>query len=97
MKRTVPQSIGDVLRLSLQQDCMQGRLDEVRAVEAWPRVLGEALASQTRRPTVRNGIMTVGIPNAALRHELSMTRSLLRRELNRTVGRDVIKEIRFVN
>ena len=76
---------------------MQDRLDERKAVDAWAAVLGRDLAAQCMRPTVRDGLMTVGVRNAALRHELSMNRSRLRAAINARVGRNVIEDIRFTS
>jgi hypothetical protein len=97
MERKESQSIGDILRLAFQENCMQDRLDERRAVEMWGNVVGTALAVQCRRPDVANGVMTVGVANAALRHELTMSRTKLLNEINRQLGKDVISNIRFVS
>lgn len=97
MKRTESQSIGDILRLALQENCMNSRLDECKAVQLWSLVIGESIASQCRRPFVREGVMTVGVPNAPLRQELSMNRSRLKSAINREIGRETITEIRFIS
>lgn len=95
MERIDTQSIGDVLRLAFQDNCMQDRLDERKAVDAWSRVVGPDLAAQCMRPVVRNALMTIGVRNASLRQELTMNRSRLCAAVNSVVGRDIIKEIRF--
>lgn len=96
MERKDSQSIGDVLRLAFQDNCMQDRLDERRAVELWGSVTGPGLASQCRRPDVAGGVMTVAVANASLRHELTMSRTKLMNEINRQLGKNVISNIRFV-
>lgn len=95
MKRLEPESIGDVLRQTLQQQGMTERLYEAKAVAAWPVVVGEKIASYCGRPYVNNGLMTVYVRSAPLRQELSMSRSILMRLLNEAAGHDSIKEIRF--
>ncbi|MBD5265225.1 MAG: DUF721 domain-containing protein [Bacteroides sp.] len=95
MERIQSQSIGDVLRLAFQDNCMQDRLDERKAVEAWSIIVGPDLAAQCMRPTVRDGVMTIGVRNASLRHELTMNRSKLCRAINSRLGRVIIEEIRF--
>lgn len=97
MERSESQSIGDILRLAFQDNCMQDRLDECKAVEFWHMVIGEANAKECRRPYVRDGVMTVGIPNASLRNELLMNRSLIRRSINDMIGKETITEIRFIS
>lgn len=97
MERITPQSIGDILRVAFQDNCMQARLDEYTATDLWQSIIGTDIARKCRRPYVKNGIMTVGVPNAALRHELAMSRSTIRLEINRMIGKDTITEIRFTS
>lgn len=95
MERKESQSIGEVLRLAFQDNCMQDRLDERKAIEAWAIIVGPELAAQCMRPTVRDALMTIGVRNASLRHELTMNRSQLCRAINSRLGRKIIDDIRF--
>lgn len=95
MERLNPESIGDVLRETFRQLCMDKRLDELKAADMWQKVVGEDLAARCKRPTVNKGVMTVGVADAALRHELMMSRTSLRRAINNIIGKEIITEIRF--
>lgn len=95
MERKDSQQIGDVLRMAFQENCMQGKLDEVKAASLWPAVVGRGIATECGRPFVAKGLMTVAVGNAALRQELHMNRSRIVREINRQLGKDVITDIRF--
>ncbi len=95
MKRTDAESIGDVLRLTLQECNMTSRLDECRAVALWEPLMGAHIARNTLRPTVLNGVMTVKVASAAMRSELHWSRSRIIEMLNERLGRRVIREIRF--
>lgn len=97
MQRKESQSIGDILRLAFQENCMQDRLDECKAVELWASVIGEENARACRRPFVKDGVMVIGVANASLRHELSMNRSSIRNALNSMLGKETITEIRFIS
>lgn len=96
MKRTEPQSIGDVLRLTIQECNMTDKLNEQRAIALWPLIIGEHLASRCGRPTVRDKVMYVPVNTAPLRQELTMNRSSLIRIINDKIGRQVLTEIRFI-
>lgn len=95
MKRNEPESIGDVLRLAIQESNMSTGLNEAKAIRYWPAVIGEPIARQCGHPYVKAGVMTIQVPNAALRHELNMNRSSLAAHINRLVGNDTIKELKF--
>lgn len=97
MERQSPRSVGEVLREVLQQNNLQQIIDETRAKNLWREVVGAEIAHECKTPYVANGVMTVGIPNAALRHEMSMNRSLLRETINSIIGKNTIKEIRFTS
>lgn len=95
MKRSEPESIGDILRLTIQESNMAGRLDEVRAIELWPQIVGEGMASQMSRPRVSCGVMVIYVDSSVLRQELNMHRTRLIEMLNSRLGKSVITQIRF--
>ena len=95
MERHAPQSVGDVLRSLLEETSLQSRMDELKAVDLWKQIVGEHLATLTGKPYVKNGVMQVGVPNAALRQELSMNRTSLRMIINKKLGKEIIKDLRF--
>lgn len=97
MKRLEPESIGDVLRQTLEERNMTRRLLETRACALWPRIVGPEMAALCSRPAVRNGVMTVGVPAAPLRNELAMSRSSLIGIINETLRSEVITDIRFIS
>lgn len=88
-------SIGDVLRRTIEETNMQARLDELRAEELWHLIVGDYVASLTGRPMVRSGVMTVRLTDAPMRNELAMHRTRLVNEINRLIGKEIIKSIRF--
>ena len=95
MKRTEPESIGDVLRLTIQESNMTGRLDECKAIDLWPQLMGENMARRMSRPRVSCGVMVVYVDSAVLRQELNMRRSGIIEAINSRLGKKVIKMIRF--
>ena len=95
MERRDAVTVGDGLRECLEKSSMQGRLDEVRACEAFPIVVGQHIAAMCGRPWMKNGVMTVGTPNASLRSELNMSRGRIVKGINGIMGKDVVKELLF--
>lgn len=96
MQRREAQSIGDILRLTIQECNMTARLDERKAVDAWPLVVGP-IAQRCGRPVVKDGVMSIAVPSAAMRQELHMSRSSLIKFINSHIGKPVITEIRFTS
>lgn len=97
MQRHEPQSIGDVLRDVLEETSLQNRMDELKAADMWKHVAGENIAALSSKPYVKNGVMSIGVPNASLRNELHMNRSRLKEIINQNLGKEVLKEIKFTS
>lgn len=95
MKKTEPESIGEVLRRAIEENDMQTGLDEAKAVAAWPSIVGKSIAAQTGRPFVDKGVLNITCRSSALRQELNMRRSLLVKLINDAVGSAAISDIRF--
>ena len=97
MERKEAQSIGDVLRNLLEETSLQNRMDELKAASLWEEIAGSSISSSTSKPLVKNGIMQIGVPNASLRNKLHMNRSRLRDIINKTMGKEVITELKFTS
>ena len=95
MKRNDAQSIGQLIRTYLRQESLESPLNERRLVNAWPEVVGPAIASYTDGLFVRNQTLFVHLTSSVLRQELMMGRDLLVRNLNKHVGAQVITNIVF--
>ena len=96
MQRTEAQSIGDLLRREIEANQAAFRFDDINAINAWPVVIGEAIAARTMRPFIKNGVMTIRVAAAPLRHELNMMRSRLAAAINAHIEKEVVKELRFI-
>lgn len=95
MKRKDAAPIGLLVRQYLRYEGLETPLNECRLVNAWPEVMGPAIAAYTSGLYVRNRVLYVRLTSAALRQELMMGRELLVRSLNRRVGAQVISNIVF--
>ena len=95
MKRNNAEPIGKLIQQFLRQESLESPLNEQRLLDAWPQILGPAIASYTKELYIRNQIRYVHLTSAALRQELMMGRELLVRNLNQKVGATVITNIIF--
>ena len=95
MKRNNAEPIGKLIQQFLRQESLESPMNEQRLLDAWPQILGPAIASYTKELYIRNQILYVHLTSAALRQELMMGRELLVRNLNQKVGATVITNIIF--
>jgi len=66
-----------------------------RAVTEWPVVSGSRIAKHTRAVGFRDGTLNVEVEGSAWMHELGFLRRELVRNLNRHLGADVVRDVRF--
>lgn len=64
-------------------------------MQNWPEYVGEMCAKQTECVSVKNGLLKVKVPNAALRFELAGRKSMIIERINADYAIPVIKDIIF--
>ena len=92
---TQPQPLGAVLAELVDRYGYRERLDAARAVEAWPEVVGEAIAGVTEQVWMRHGALHVKIRSSAWRHQLQFQREAWRDRMNAHLGGQVVDEVVF--
>lgn len=93
-KREV-QNIRDLIMRNLRQQGLETPLLQKRLVESWPQVAGPIIARYTLNTYIRNQTFYVHLSSPALRADLSMRRHDFVQQLNRSVGAQIICDIRF--
>ncbi|MEG2479654.1 MAG: DUF721 domain-containing protein, partial [Mucinivorans sp.] len=74
MKRTEPQTIGELLSEYFAQRQLLGGVVEGRAVELWSDVVGPTVARYTEDVYIRQGVLHVTLSSSAVRSEVHMRR-----------------------
>ncbi len=75
-----------------------GLLEAVRrqmAVEVWPKVAGKRIAARTKPLRIKDGVLIVSVPEAALRNELTLRRMQLVKKYHQ-LGYECVRNIKFV-
>jgi predicted nucleic acid-binding Zn ribbon protein len=80
-----------IRRLGIARQVAGGRI-----VAGWSDVVGPKLAAKTEAVAVENGVLTVAVPEAAWRQELTLQKAQLIARLNAAVEEKVIRDIFFV-
>ncbi|MGB3541353.1 DUF721 domain-containing protein [Rubrivirga sp.] len=90
-----PQPLGSVLSDLVDRYGYRERFDAARAVEAWPVVVGEAIANVSEQVWMRHGVLHVKVRSAAWRHQLQFQREAWRDRMNEHLGGSVVDEVVF--
>jgi predicted nucleic acid-binding Zn ribbon protein len=95
MKRWGMGPTGGLMQTLLDNLEVGGKIRENLAIAYWPRVVGPTVAAASHAEEVRDGVLIVRTKGAAWSQELSLLKGRILPELNRMIGRPVIKDIRF--
>jgi predicted nucleic acid-binding Zn ribbon protein len=90
-----PAVIGDLLVPTLARLGFKQKAREAQVISAWPPVVGEGVAADTRAVHFARGCLTVETTSPALSHQLHLQRMLIVDGLNRRLGERVVRDIRF--
>ena len=85
--------LGDLIKEFYEQHRGSDYLDEVKLINSWSMVVGPFIASHTIDLSIKNHVLFVRVDSDALRNELNYSKSLLLKNLNEIVGKEIISEI----
>ena len=92
-RKTNEQSLGDVIQDYLREIGWQQKLDEIKIIIEWDKVLGPTLSKYTDEVFIKNKQLHIRLKSATLRQELSYQKSELVKQLNDSVGKEVITDV----
>ncbi len=71
------------------------KLSEYEAVLQWESLVGEHIAKAATAAKITKGVLVVRVRSSTWRNELSLRKNEIIGTLNRGLGQDVVKDIRF--
>jgi predicted nucleic acid-binding Zn ribbon protein len=89
------QSLGDAIKEFIQENKLEEKIDEVKVVEEWKKIMGHNVSILTQSMTLKNGKLTITLKSSVLRNELQMSKQKVITIINSYFGRNVVKEIVF--
>ena len=90
-----PKHIGGTLDRMFKDLGFEKKLNQVRAVELWPEIVGEKIALITQAERVNDGILYVKVKSMTWRTELLFQKRKILEKIEERIGRRVIHDIRF--
>ena len=96
MKINSDRPIKDVLKDLIETYHLEGKLNEVKVIHSWQKVVGEMIARHTKDLYIKNGKLFVKIDSPALKNELIYSTSTIIENLNTEAGTKVVEEVIFL-
>ncbi len=68
---------------------------QVRLLRSWEEIVGPLLSGKTAPGKIRNGVLTIFVPNHTWAQELQLSKPALLERIQSVAGREKVREIRF--
>ena len=95
MRRDSTRRVGDLLPGILKGLGLEGKLEEKRLREQWPRIVGEAIARRSTPQTMRGSTLVIEVENNVWMNEIQFHRSEIVRKIRREFPSLEIEDIRL--
>ena len=89
-------TLQDLLKQAFRRLEMDDTVTEIEVRRQYNILVGDLISRLTWSLSFKDGILTARLASAALRQELFYRRNSLLEKINDNLGRDAVKEIRFV-
>ena len=90
------EAIAGILSRALRRLGLEAELGGWQAVQDWARVVGPRVSAHARAAAYREGTLRVEVEGSAWMHELGFLKRDLIRRINRHLGSERVRDIRFV-
>lgn len=96
MKTSSDRTLGEVIRELIETYRLEGKLNEIKVVHSWEKVVGGLIAKYTKDIYIKKGKLFVKVDSPALKNELTYNSSVIIERLNHEAGSKVVEEIIFL-
>ncbi len=90
-----PEPAGELLQRVLRRGGVLERVRDGQAVNAWAEAVGPLIARDARAVACERGVLTVETREATQRHTLQSMSAAIAEKINRALGAEVVRRIRF--
>jgi predicted nucleic acid-binding Zn ribbon protein len=93
MRRSKTITLAEAVNDYIKEMNLGEKLSEVTVISSWEEIVGKAFSSRTTKIFIKDRILYVHLNSSVVRNELLMLREVLKEQLNKKAGSEVIKDI----
>ena len=75
---------------------LENGVNQQKALIIWPKIVGTKIAENTTAELVDFNVLTIKVKNSTWRNELYLKKDIILEKLNKELGPNTIKELRFL-
>jgi len=87
--------LGDVINKLLKAYDLEDKMKELDLLQAWPELMGKAVAHRTKSIEVKNQKLILKIDSSVMREELHIGKQVIIHRVNEFMGKEVIRDVWF--
>ena len=87
--------LGDVIDKLLKAYNLEDKMKELDLLEAWPDLMGKAVAHRTKSIEIKNQKLLLKIDSSVMREQLHIGKQVIIQRVNEFMGKDVIRDVWF--
>ena len=87
--------LGDVIDKLLKAYDLEDKMKELDLLEAWPDLMGKAVAHRTKSIEIKNQKLLLKIDSSVMREQLHIGKQVIILRVNEFMGKEVIRDVWF--
>jgi predicted nucleic acid-binding Zn ribbon protein len=87
--------LGQVIDKLMKAYRLDGKLKELDVLEAWPEMMGIAVANRTKELFIKNKVLHIYLDSSVMRDELAHGKQIIIQRVNEKAGFEMITDIWF--
>jgi predicted nucleic acid-binding Zn ribbon protein len=95
-KRTSNEApLSEVIDKLMRAYRLDGKMKELDIIDAWPEMMGTAVANRTKEISIKNKILYLTMDSSVMREELAYGKQIIIERINQKAGFDMIRDVWF--
>ena len=90
------EKLGIAIKDFLINTGLENGVKQQKAVIIWPKIVGTKISENTTAELVDFNVLTIKVKNSTWRNELYLKKDIILEKLNKELGPNTIKELRFL-
>lgn len=93
MRQSNDQTLKEVINELLEKYRLTEKIDEVTLMQQWQELMGKMIAQHTKRIFLNKKKLYIELSSSVVRSELAIAKTKIIEMLNKSFGREVVKDI----
>ncbi|MBM3709756.1 MAG: DUF721 domain-containing protein [Actinobacteria bacterium] len=89
------ENISSIIKQYLSDSNIGKKLKRYSVFNHWAEIVGSEISSKTKPEKLFKGILYISVENSAWANEISLMSRKLVKEINKFIGEDIVRELRF--